>query len=86
MNHIQIQFLLSLNFVFSKPAGYSDINGILNPEAERECQNHLVQALTVQMGSMGRESDLPSSHSGLVAISRQGPDSGEPLHRMPDYG
>lgn len=72
--------------MFSKPAGYSDINGILNPEAERECQNCLVQALTVQMGGTGRKSDLPSSHSGLVAVSRQGPDPGEPFHMMPGYG
>lgn len=47
-------------FVFSKSAWYSDINGILNPEAERECQNHLVQALTVQMGSTGRKVICPA--------------------------
>lgn len=51
--------------------GYVDINGPLNPEAGRECHNHLVQHLTVQMGSPGseKESDLSRFLSNLVAVS-----------------
>ena len=40
---------------FPKPVGYSDINESFNPEAGRECQDHLVRPLTVQMGSPGPE-------------------------------
>lgn len=73
---------------FSKPARYSNIHGPLNPEAERECRNRLVQPLTVQMGNPGpgKESDLPGLHSSLVVVSGQGPDCGEPFHVIPGYG
>lgn len=67
-----------------KSVGYVDINGPLNPEAGRECRNHLVQHLTVQMGSPGSEKESAWSLflSNLVAVSGQAPDSCEPFHMI----
>lgn len=66
---------------FPKPVGYADINEPLNLEAGRECHNHQVQPLTVQMGSPGpeKERDLPRLLSNLEAVSGQGPDYCEPF-------